>query len=78
MQQRRYRTRRIDTILTVLTLILLAAAYLVPKGTFGEPRHHDNGRHNVQRKQPYGSCDEAWRYPSTIGYEDCRRLGLVP
>ena len=29
-------------------------------------------------RQPYGGCDEAWRYPHSRGYRDCQALGLVP
>ena len=29
-------------------------------------------------QQPYGGCDEAWRYPNSAGYAECKAHGLVP
>lgn len=28
--------------------------------------------------EPYGGCDEAWQYPNTDGYRECKEHGLIP
>jgi cell division protein FtsN len=64
-------------ILTVMLLGLVLVAFLVPDQE-AEIQKQKQQDVEITQMEPYGGCDEAWRYPKTEGYATCKEMGLVP
>lgn len=60
----------------VVVAWLLADAVLA--GSFALAQHQARTDHRkTQQAEPYGGCDEAYRYPNTKGYRWCARNGYL-